>query len=120
MSFQRITTIGSMPLANSDATRVAAEPVALVLQAVDLDEVGREVGAGAQAAQRPRHLLAGAHQHVGHRDGLLHRRLDAVEAELVGGLLGVVDDVVERRGELVAVGGVERRAAAVAAVERGG
>ena len=34
--------------------------------------------------------------------GLLHRRLDAVEPELVGGLLGEVDDVVERAGERVA------------------
>ena len=43
---------------------------------------------------------------------LLHRRLDAVEPELVGALLGVVDDVVERAGERVDVGGVELRALA--------
>ena len=40
--------------------------------------------------------------------GLLHRRLDLVEAEVVGDLLGVVDDVVERRGELVDVLAVDR------------
>ena len=65
MSFQRITTIGSMPSANSDGDAVAAEPVALVLQAVDLDQVRREVGAGAQPAQRVRDLLAGADEHLG-------------------------------------------------------
>ena len=36
-----------------------------------------------------------------------------VAAELVGGLLGEVDDVVERDGERVDVGGVEVRAAAL-------
>ena len=41
MSFQRITTIGSMPLSNSDGDRLADDAVALVLEPVDLD---REVG----------------------------------------------------------------------------
>ena len=50
-------------------------------------------------------------EHVGDLLGLLHRRLDAVQAELVGRLLRVVDDVVERARERVHVGGVERRAA---------
>ena len=80
MSFQRITTIGSMPLANSDATRVALQPVALVLQPVDLHEVRRELGARAQAAQRLGDLLAGADEHVGDQRRLLHRRLDARRA----------------------------------------
>ena len=39
--------------------------------------------------------------------GLVHRRLDAVEPELVGRLLGVIDDVVERAGERVDVGCIE-------------
>ena len=64
----------------------------------------------AQPAQRVGDLLGGADEHVGDLLGLLHRRLDAVEPELVGGLLGVVDDVVERAGERVHVGRVERRA----------
>jgi hypothetical protein len=46
--------------------------------------------------------------------GLLHRRLDAVEGELVGGLLGEVDDVVERAGQGVDVVGVEVRPPAAA------
>ena len=54
-------------------------------------------------------MLGGADQDLGQRDGLLHRRLDVVQAEPVGGLLGVVDDVVERRGQRVAVGDVEGR-----------
>ena len=51
---------------------------------------------------------AGRDEHVGELDRLLHRRFDAVQAELGGGLLGVVDDVVERGREHVAVAGVER------------
>jgi hypothetical protein len=39
----------------------------------------------------------------------LHRRLDLVEAEVVGDLFDVVDDVVERRGELEDVLAVDRR-----------
>ena len=96
MSFQRISIIGSMPLANRRRHGGALQPVALVLEPVDLDEVRREVGAAAQAAQRRRDLLGAADEHGGDLLGLLHRRLDAVEAELVGRLLGVVDDVVER------------------------
>ncbi len=114
MSFQRITTIGSIPPANSDATAVALEPVALVLEAVDLHEVWAELGARAKAAQRLRDLLAGTHEHFGELDGLLHRRLDAVQAELRGHLLGVVDDVIERCREGVAVARVEGRAHAAA------
>ena len=59
-----------------------------------------------------RHLFAGADQHLGQRHGLLHRSLDAVQPERVAGLLGVVDDVVERARQLVDVGGPERRPAA--------
>ena len=61
-----------------------------------------------QRAARPR--SAQSDEHSGDLLRLLHRRLDAVEAELVGRLLGVVDDVVERAGERVHVGGVERAA----------
>ncbi len=63
-------------------------------------------------------LLAGADEHVGELDGLLHRRLHAVELEQRGGLLGVVDDVVERRGQRVAVARVERRTHATAPASR--
>ena len=47
-------------------------------------------------------------QHLGQLLGLLHRRLDLVEPEVVGDLLGVVDDVVERGGQLVDVLAVDR------------
>ena len=110
MSFQRITTIGSMPPANSEATPSRCSRSPSFSRRWISTRCGRELGAGAQAAQRLRDLLAGADEHVGELDGLLHRRLDPVEAELVGGLLGVVDDVVERRRQRVAVAGVERRA----------
>ena len=59
------------------------------------------------------HLARGQDEHLRDRLGLLHRRLDAVAAELVGGLLGEVDDVVERDRERVHVGGVEVGAAAL-------
>ena len=44
---------------------VARDPVALVLQAVDLDEEGAELGARAQRAQRERDLLAAADEDLG-------------------------------------------------------
>ena len=47
-------------------------------------------------------------QDVGQPLRLLHRRLDLVEAEVVGDLLGVVDDVVERGGQRVDVLAVDR------------
>ena len=81
---------------------------------------GREVGAVAQPAQRRGDLLGARDEHVGDLLRLLHRRLDAVEHELVGGLLGVVDDVVERAGERVHVGGVERARGGRARCPRGG
>ena len=109
MSFQRITTIGSIPLANRAATALADEPVGLVLEPVDLDQVAGEVDAR-RAAPRSAvgDLVGGADEHVGDSGRLLHRRLDAVAAELVGRLLGEVDDVVKRAGERVDVGGLER------------
>ena len=68
MSFQRITTMGSMPATNRTRA-VALEAVALVLQAVDLHEVGGELGAIAQAAQRGGDLLAGADEDFGELRG---------------------------------------------------
>jgi hypothetical protein len=86
----------------------------VVLEPVDLDEVGADVLAAAQLAQTRGDLLGRVDEHLGHLLRLLHRGLDAVEAELVGGLLGVVDDVVERAGERVHVGGLELGCAAPA------
>src|SRR3954454_15252762 len=100
--------------------RVAAQAVALVLQAMDLDEVRPELGARAQRPQRGAHLVAGGDEDLGEQAGVLHRGLDAVQAQHVGGLLGVVDDVVEGSRELQALERVERlarRAAVVQAVD---
>ena len=96
MSFQRITTIGSIPLENSEATRVAGDPVALVLEPVDLDPVVVEVLEVAQVLEQPgRAARRTATRTSVSAWACVHRRLDLVEAEEVGGLLGVVDDVVD-------------------------
>jgi DNA-binding winged helix-turn-helix (wHTH) protein len=89
---------------------ITLQAVALVLQAVDLNQMGAELGVRPQASQRLRNLLARAHEHLGEFDRLLHRRLNAIEPQLRGHLLGVVDDVIERRRERVAIAGVEGRA----------
>ena len=48
-------------------------------------------------------------QHAGQTLSLGHRRLDLVQPEVVRDLLGVVDDVVERRGQVEDVLAVDRR-----------
>src|SRR4051794_29823382 len=85
------------------------DPVALVLEAMDL---GRLVG---DVVERPhlRHgqpdLARGLEQDVREALRLLHRRLDLVEHEEVRDLLGEVDDVVQRRGQGDDVLTVDRR-----------
>jgi DNA-binding winged helix-turn-helix (wHTH) protein len=86
---------------------VALEAVTLVLEAMDLHQVRRQLCARAQATQRLGNLLTGAHEYLGELDGLLHRRLHTVEPQLGGGLLGVVDDIVECGRQGVALTGVE-------------
>ena len=63
---------------------------------------------GAHARHRLRDLPARLQQDVGETLGLEHRRLDVVEPEVVGDLLRVVHDVVQRRGQLVDVLPVDR------------
>ena len=92
----------------------ADDAVGLVLEPVDLHQARAEVLVLAQPAQAVGHDARGRHQHLGDVLRLLHRRLDAVGAELVGRLLGVVDDVVERDGERVHVDGLEVARAAAA------
>jgi len=65
----------------------------------------------------PAPLAGGAHEDIGQRDGLLHGGLDRVEAQHVGGLLQVVDDVVHRRGQAQALPRVEGQAGARAATQ---
>ena len=80
---------------------------------MDGDQLDREVLALAQLAQAHGDMAGGVDQHVGHPLRLFHRRLDAVQTELVGGLFGVVDDVVARTRERMHVGRVERTDAAL-------
>ena len=108
MSFQRITTIGSMPLSNSDAmaSREIRSPSfsSRLISTVKCDMSLNPRSRGIASAIWRRSLQ----QHVREPLRLLHRRLDLVEAEVVGDLLGEVDDVVERRGERVDVLAVDR------------
>ena len=120
MSFQRITTIGSMPPANSEATASRCSRSPSFSRRWISTRCGPELGARAQAAQRLGDLLAGADQHLGELDRLLHRRLHPVEPQLRGRLLGVIDDVVQRRRQRIAVAGVERRAHAARRRRAGG
>src|SRR5215217_6970219 len=78
MSFQRITTIGSIPVSKSDA-RLANDSVAVVLEPVQLDGVVRDVTEAAQSRHRLRDLPRSRVQHARQVLGLHHGRLDFVE-----------------------------------------
>src|SRR3954452_9031041 len=97
--------------------RVAAEAVGLVLEPVDLDAARPHLAAVSQRPQREADLLTRGDQDVGEQTRVLHRRLDPVDAEHVCGLLGVVDDVVERGRELEALERVHRLARPAAVVQ---
>ena len=107
MSFQRITIIGSMPVTN----RSAMAERWILSASFSSRWISTSCAPTSSPLRSPRRLVATCSargdEHLGHRLRLLHRRLDVVEAELVGGLLGVVDDVVERARQRVHVGGVE-------------
>src|SRR5215207_9924543 len=83
MSFQRITAIGSMPSANSDATARTDEPVGRVHEPVDLDQVLGGVSAVFERFDRERDLACREDEHRGDLQRRVGRRLDAVEAEPV-------------------------------------
>jgi hypothetical protein len=87
---------------------VAAQSVPVVLEPVDLHDVTGQVGAVAQARDRAGGLRGGLDEHLRELDRLLHRRLDPVDRQRVGRLLGVVDDVVDGGGQSMAVGDPER------------
>ena len=109
MSFQRMTTSGSMPASNSDAmaSRLTRSPS--FSRRLTSHRVVRDRRERAQ----PRHglgdLARRLQEDVGQALGLLHRRLDLVEAEVVGHLVDEVDDVVEVADELEDVLAVDRR-----------
>ena len=109
MSFQRITTIGSIPCTNSEASasRTLRSPsfssrlISTVKWRMSPNVRSRGIALfdlAARLVQDPRQLLR-----------LVHRRLDPVEPEVVRDLLDVVDDVVERRGEVEDVLALDRR-----------
>src|SRR5919112_315649 len=89
--------------------RVPARAVAVVLQAVDLDRVVAQVLEVAQARHGLGDLPGRLQQDVRHALGLLHRRLDLVQPEVVGHLVDQVDDVVHVRRQLEDVLAVDRR-----------
>src|SRR4051795_13533537 len=88
---------------------VAARAVAVVLEAVDLHREVRQVLEAAQPRHRLLDLARRLQQDVRHPLRLLHRRLDLVEAQVVGHLVDEVDDVVEVGRELEDVLAVDRR-----------
>ena len=109
MSFQRITTIGSIPLEKSEATasREIRSP-SFSSRWISIQYLSRSLKSR-QVLEPGGELLAGTDQHLGQRLRLRHRRLDLVEAEEVGGLLGEVDDVVHLGRQAVDVLAVDRR-----------
>src|SRR3954447_17225858 len=88
---------------------LAQDPVALVLQLVDLHRVLVDLLQRAQPGDRARDRPGRLVQDTGHPLRLLHRRLDAVEPEEVRDLLDEVHDVVQAGGERDDVLAVERR-----------
>src|SRR3954468_15092600 len=89
--------------------RVPARPVAVVLEAVHLHREVGHVLERAQARHRLLDLPRRLQEDVRHPLRLLHRRLDLVEAQVVGDLVDEVDDVVEVGRELEDVLAVDRR-----------
>src|SRR5919201_3009279 len=61
------------PVREQRRHRVAVQPVAIVLEPVNLDPVVVEVPEAAQVGERGGELLARVHEHVRHRLRLLHR-----------------------------------------------
>src|SRR5437588_396005 len=89
--------------------RLAHDPVGLVLQAMHLHGVLADVLEAPDQRNRQLDLARGPPQHPRQALRLVHRGLDPVEPEVVGDLLGVVDDVVEGGGQLQDVLAVDRR-----------
>src|SRR5918999_2543825 len=89
--------------------RLAQDAIAVVLEPVDLDREVMDVLERPQPRDRARDRPSGLVQDAGHLGRLVHRRLDAVQAEEVGDLLDEVDDVVQRRRQRVDVLAVDRR-----------
>ena len=108
MSFH-LMIVCDVVLSKSSADRLAGTIVALVLDLLHLDDVLRRVAQRLQLGERTRQKLRGGDEELALANGLRRRRLDLVDAEQLGGLVDVVDDVVDRGREPVDVLAVERR-----------
>ena len=89
------------------------EPVAFVLEPVDLHQVVLHRFVVAKRHESKRDLLGRRGEHLAQSDRLLHWGLDPVDAHHFRRLLGIVDDVVERgrQGEARVGGKAGMRAA---------
>src|SRR3990170_3996280 len=85
------------------------DPVALVLEAVDLDPVALQALEAAQLGERLVDQLALLDDDTGLFDRLRGRPIDVVEDERVGRLLDEVEDVVEAADQAVDILAVEGR-----------
>jgi hypothetical protein len=89
--------------------RRSLDPVALVLEALDLDDVLLDSAKLAKLGEGAGEVLGHLGEHAALLDGLLHSRLDLVEAKEVGRVLDVIDEVVDHLREPVDVLPVEGR-----------
>src|SRR5919198_1525072 len=95
-------------IAKEIGDRVAENAVTVVLERLQRDELLLHATPRLQVRERRRKMLDRGDQDPTLLDRLLGCRFDAVEFEEVGGLVDVVDDVVDRGRELVDVLAVER------------
>src|SRR5829696_2645431 len=100
---------GVDPIVEQGCDGFADDAVPVVLEAVDLNGVVSDDLEPAQPGHRLCDLAPRGVQNPSEVLGLRHRRLDLVEPEVVGNLLGVVHDVVERGRQRVDVLTVNRR-----------
>ena len=89
--------------------RVTVDAVALVLELLHLDQRILHAAHALEVVARDRELLARAHDYRALLDRVARRHLHAVQAEQVGRLLEIVDDVVDLRRQLIDVLAVEGR-----------
>ena len=101
---------GSLPFVNSVGDRLAGDPVALVLEPMDLDPVRRDALEALELLERARRSPRTACTMISVCVARgLGRRVDLVEDAGVGDLLDEVEDVVEAADQLVDVLAIERR-----------
>ena len=109
MSFQRMIDTASSPDANSCAIAFAVQPVALVLELAQLDQLALRILEPFELENRVAQLRRGALDHRGLLVRVVANLGDAVAEDVPRRLVDVVADVVERACEAVHVVAVERR-----------